>query len=49
VQAAAFLGLLSNAARDEPLLVVVDDGHWLDRASAECLGFRRPSRRRPAR
>ena len=36
---AGFLGLLSNAARDRPLLLVVDDAHWLDPASAECLGF----------
>jgi DNA-binding CsgD family transcriptional regulator len=36
---AGFLGLLANAARDDPLLVLVDDAHWLDPASAECLGF----------
>jgi DNA-binding CsgD family transcriptional regulator len=36
---AGFLGLLLTAARDRPLLVIVDDAHWLDPASAECLGF----------
>jgi DNA-binding CsgD family transcriptional regulator len=36
---AGFLGLLSNAAAEQPLLVVVDDAHWLDPASAECVGF----------
>jgi len=36
---AGFLTLLTNAADDRPLLVIVDDAHWLDPASAECLGY----------
>jgi DNA-binding CsgD family transcriptional regulator len=36
---AGFLGLLANAACDDPLLVIVDDAQWLDPASAECLGY----------
>src|ERR1700754_4590540 len=38
------LGLLSEAARAEPLLCVIEDAQWLDRASAQALGFvaRRP-------
>ncbi|MYQ49221.1 AAA family ATPase, partial [Streptomyces sp. SID4985] len=38
----AFLGtlsLLADAAEDGPLLVVVDDAHWLDDASASALLF----------
>ena len=35
----AVLGLLSGAAGDRPLICVVDDAHWLDRASAQALGF----------
>jgi DNA-binding CsgD family transcriptional regulator len=35
----AVLGLLSHAAADQPLLVLVDDHQWLDRASALTLAF----------
>jgi DNA-binding CsgD family transcriptional regulator len=35
----AVLGLLSHAAADRPLLVLVDDHQWLDRASALILAF----------
>ena len=35
----AMLGLLSEAAEDQPLLCVVDDAQWLDRASARALAF----------
>jgi DNA-binding CsgD family transcriptional regulator len=35
----AVLSLLSDAAGEQPLLCLVDDQHWLDRASAQVLGF----------
>jgi predicted ATPase len=35
----AVLGLLSEAAEGEPLICVVDDEQWLDRASVQALGF----------
>jgi DNA-binding CsgD family transcriptional regulator len=35
----AALGLLSEVAADRPLLCVVDDAQWLDRASAQALGL----------
>lgn len=37
--ASAFLGLLSNVACDGPVVCVVDDAQWLDRASAQALAF----------
>ncbi len=36
---AGFLGMIRVTARDQPLLIVVDDAHWLDGPSAECLGY----------
>ena len=33
------LSLLAAVARDQPLIVAVDDLQWLDRASARALGF----------
>src|ERR1700750_2360898 len=35
----AVLGLLSGAAEVRPLLCVIDDAQWLDRASAQALAF----------
>jgi len=37
--ALAVLGLLSEAARERGLLCVIDDAQWLDRASAQAIGF----------
>lgn len=37
--ALAVLNLLGEATRDAPALLVVDDAHWLDRSSADVLGF----------
>ncbi len=36
---AAVLGLISAYADEAPLLITVDDAQWLDRASAEAVGF----------
>ncbi|HEY1972157.1 MAG TPA: ATP-binding protein, partial [Pseudonocardia sp.] len=36
---AGLLGLTAAAAEQRPLLLLIDDAHWLDRASAEALGF----------
>jgi DNA-binding CsgD family transcriptional regulator len=35
----AVLGLLSDVAADRPLICLVDDGQWLDQASAQVLTF----------
>lgn len=39
VVATATLGLLAAAADSAPLLLVIDDAHWLDRPSAEAITF----------
>ncbi|HKW58687.1 MAG TPA: LuxR C-terminal-related transcriptional regulator, partial [Candidatus Dormibacteraeota bacterium] len=36
---AAVLGLVSSYAEQAPLLVTLDDAHWLDSASAEAIAF----------
>jgi DNA-binding CsgD family transcriptional regulator len=35
----ATLGLVSELATESPVLLVVDDAHWLDRSSAKVLAF----------
>jgi DNA-binding CsgD family transcriptional regulator len=35
----AVLTLFSDAAEAEPLILLVDDAHWLDRSSAQALSF----------
>lgn len=35
----AMLGLLSDAGQEQPLICVIDDAHWLDKASAEAFAF----------
>jgi len=35
----AALSLLSETVEDQPLLCVIDDAQWLDRASAQAVGF----------
>jgi hypothetical protein len=35
----AALSLLADVANKEPLLCVIDDAQWLDRASAQVMGF----------
>ncbi|MHB8233749.1 MAG: helix-turn-helix transcriptional regulator [Solirubrobacteraceae bacterium] len=37
--ALAVLSVLSNASQERPVLCVVDDAQWLDRASAQALAF----------
>ena len=37
--ALAVLGLLADRADSQPLVCVIDDAHWLDRASAQALAF----------
>src|SRR5260370_23517064 len=38
----AVLGLLSDVAASQPLLCLIDDAQWLDRASAQRLAFVAP-------
>ncbi|WP_231558470.1 ATP-binding protein [Modestobacter caceresii] len=35
----AALTLISDSAADQPVVLVIDDAHWLDRPSADVLGF----------
>src|SRR6202040_2494037 len=35
----ATLGLISELAAETPVLLAVDDAHWLDRSSAKVLAF----------
>ena len=35
----AVLSLLSHVAEEQPLVCLVDDGQWLDHASAQILAF----------
>jgi predicted ATPase len=37
--ALAVLSLLSQTAEERPLVCLIDDQHWLDRASMQALGF----------
>ena len=37
--AMAVLDLVSEVATDAPLLLVVEDAHWLDRPSSDALAF----------
>ena len=37
--ALAVLGLLAEAAEVQPLVCLVDDAQWLDRASAQAVAF----------
>src|SRR3954453_20186782 len=37
--ALAALSLLADAAEEQPLVCIVDDAQWLDRGSAQTLGF----------
>ena len=39
LEGAATLNLLSEAAQERPMVCVIDDAQWLDRASAQALGF----------
>jgi DNA-binding CsgD family transcriptional regulator len=39
VVALAVLSLLSDAAQERPLVCLIDDAQWLDRASAQALAF----------